>query len=717
MTRKRRFAPLIIVFAAALLVRGLYLVESADSPTSKIPVVDARTYDQMARDLIDRGKLSQDFFWQPPLYPFFLAGVYALTGGSMAAAKAVQAVVGALTAVLAFFLGARLFGRKAGFAAGLITAFYLPLVFFEGELLAAGWAAFLATALILGLLRAVEKPSLGRSFVVGLLGILGIATRPELLPFFIVGAVWLIFKLVRRDGFRLGVKALAPAAAGFLLIAVALGFVGKATTGKFRILPFSGGLNFYIGNNPDALKTVGIRPGYEWHKLIALPEKFGIRDIVQKEAYFRDRALDFARTQPGRFLGGLAYKARQFFTSREIVRNVDIYVFRSWSLLLRAGVWKWGRFGFPYGLLLALAAVGLAWRARSVPAPLGFFLALYPAAVVLIFVASRYRVPYVPALAVLAGGGVAAVGAALKSGKWKVAGLMALLMAGVAAASSLSAPFPEERLDYRAELSYMIGAALQTRGELGEAEASYEDALRRRPDYADAWYNFGVLKEKQGKQEDAIAFYLKAAEADPDYSDASYNLGVLYQARGMPEDAIEAYSEAIRIMPSDIFAHNNLATLLRASGDLEGAVRHYEAAIEVHPGFTAASNNLGYALSAMGRPDAAIEHFRSVLSAEPDSVPSLVGLSRALAARPGREPRDSTEAVLLADRAASLTDRRDPRVLKTLAEACAAAGDLGRAAAVARAAAGLAARTGAADLALELRTLADKYEASLEPLR
>jgi tetratricopeptide (TPR) repeat protein len=709
-TRKRRLGPLIFVFSAALFVRGIYLIQSSDNPTFKVPVVDARTYDLMARTLSAKGVLTQDFYWQPPFYPFFLSGVYALTGGSIVAAKAIQLLVGALTAALAWAVGARLFGRAAGLAAGLITAFDMPLVFFEGELLSAGWAAFFALAIILSLLETAEKPTPGRFFGSGLLGILGIATRPELLPFLAAGVGWALFRAFRRSGLKAAPAALAPAVAGFLLVALPIGFLGLKATGKFRILPFSAGVNFYIGNNPDQEKTVGLRPGYEWHKLIALPERFGLRDITRKEAFFREKAVEYALSQPGRFVLGLVHKARQFFTSREIARNVDLYVFRSWSSLLRIGVWKWGRFGFPFGLLLALAAAGAVARRRSIPAPLWLFLALYPASVILVFVASRYRVPYLPVLAVLAGGGVAALAGLFREKRWKAAGSMALLAGAVLILVSVSPPFPEERRDYRAELSFFVGAALQERGELAKAAAAYEDALRRRPDYPDVWYNLGVLAEKKGNPEEAIADYRKAAEADPEYSDAFYNLGVLYQGRGRDEDAVDAYLEAVRIMPSDIFAHNNLATLLRTKGDIDGAVNHYQAALQVDPGFAAARNNLAYALSALGRWDEAVDNFRRALAVEPDSVPSLVGLSRALVSRPGRGPKDAAEAVALADRAASLTRNRDPRILKALVQACAAAGDLGRAAATARKAADLASAAGAADLAAELRGLAEKFE-------
>jgi len=146
------------VFLLAVLVRAVYLYQSSDNPTFRAPVVDSLTYDQMARRVVEGEGITDNFFWQPLFYPLFVSMVYWLSNSSILCVKIVQAVLGAVTCVLAYRVGGKIFGRLAGILAGAITAVYMPLVFFEGELLAAGWAAFWSVATVLTLIKAAEKP-------------------------------------------------------------------------------------------------------------------------------------------------------------------------------------------------------------------------------------------------------------------------------------------------------------------------------------------------------------------------------------------------------------------------------------------------------------------------------------------------------------------------------------------------------------------------------
>ncbi|MHC4344856.1 MAG: ArnT family glycosyltransferase, partial [Planctomycetota bacterium] len=194
------------IFALAVLVRGVYLYESSDNPTFRAPVVDSLTYDQMARRLLAGEGLTSDFFWQPLFYPLFLAGVYRVSDFSILAVKVIQMILGAVTCLLVLRLGQRLFDRQTGILAGLIAVFYMPMVFFEQELLATGWAAFCSVAVVLCLLRAREKPTLWRCFILGLTGAFSIIVRPVFLPFFAAGCLWLAVSWIRD---RVGGSAFA----------------------------------------------------------------------------------------------------------------------------------------------------------------------------------------------------------------------------------------------------------------------------------------------------------------------------------------------------------------------------------------------------------------------------------------------------------------------------------------------------------------------------
>ena len=79
----------------------------------------------------------------------------------------------------------------------------------------------------------------------------------------------------------------------------------------------------------------------------------------------------------------------------------------------------------------------------------------------------------------------------------------------------------------------------------------------------------------------------------------------------------------------------------------------------------------------------AVTRFRRALELNPDWVTALGSLASLYAAAPDASVRNPSEAVRLAERAVTLTVRRDANTLDVLAVAYAAAGDFDRAVAVA----------------------------------
>jgi hypothetical protein len=103
---------LLLTFLLALVVRLAYQVEIRDLPTQHQLVMDAQRYDALARGILAGGWLPREPFYQAPLYPYLLALVYAACGRSLVAVRLVQALLGALTAVLAAVVASRLSGRE-----------------------------------------------------------------------------------------------------------------------------------------------------------------------------------------------------------------------------------------------------------------------------------------------------------------------------------------------------------------------------------------------------------------------------------------------------------------------------------------------------------------------------------------------------------------------------------------------------------------------------
>jgi len=170
------------IFTLALTVRLIYFNEISKSPTFLIPISDSDLYDRLAHSLAQRGLMQKDFFLQSFFYPFFLSTVYFFSGSSIICAKLTQIMLGSVVCVLVYRLGEMVFDRRTGIMAGAITALYGPLIFFDSELVATGWASFWSVALIILLLKAGEKKGPWLYFALGICGGLSVLLPAQ--PFF-----------------------------------------------------------------------------------------------------------------------------------------------------------------------------------------------------------------------------------------------------------------------------------------------------------------------------------------------------------------------------------------------------------------------------------------------------------------------------------------------------------------------------------------------------
>lgn len=578
----------VAVFATALALRLIYLAQAAAGPAFAEPLVDAYTYHQMAVGLAAGAPPDATLFWQPIYYPLFLAGVYRVLGVNILVAKVIQALLGALTCLLLYFGGVLLRSRRHGLVAALGLAFYGPAIFYETELLGEGWALFWIAALLLLFGSAARSNAPSLYALLGLAGALAVLTRPPLLPAIGMAGVGLLLALLRR-------MSPSQALVRLLLVAVVAGWViapvarrHRALTGAPGFLPSSSGINLYLGNNPDWERTILIRPGVDWNALVREPLAFGAANDLEASRYFQRKVLEYARTQPASWARGLAGKTVRFFNSRELPRNEDPYLFRRWSPLLRVLLWKAGGFGFPFGVLWPLALVGLAVGWRRLPAPVGWFLLCYPPAIILYFVTARYRLLLVPALLFPAAEGFCWFVAAARARKWPGLCAAAVLAAAAGWLSSRPLSFPEERVDYTAEMDAFFGHNLVARGEYARAVPFLERALARQPDLADAYSELSNAVSMLGDQEKARALMQRALELRPHNVIFLSNLGLILTKEGRLPEAERALLEACEQDARYAPAWVNLGWCRLAQGRHQEALRHLDHALALQPGHAAA---------------------------------------------------------------------------------------------------------------------------------
>jgi protein O-GlcNAc transferase len=148
-----------------------------------------------------------------------------------------------------------------------------------------------------------------------------------------------------------------------------------------------------------------------------------------------------------------------------------------------------------------------------------------------------------------------------------------------------------------AEAHFNLGAVLQARGRLAEAEQSFRQALALKPGYVDPHVNLGALLQSQGRLDDATESLRAALVLAPQHADARNNLATVLLDQGRTDTAIEHLLTALRANAASPEVHCNLGAALQRLGSVDAAIEHYRAAIELDPGLLDAHSNLLFMLS------------------------------------------------------------------------------------------------------------------------
>jgi len=507
-----------VVFGVALTIRLVYVAQIRGAPYFDVPLVDGPNYFRMA-DAIASGSLTggHEVFWQPPLYPYFLALLFVTIGRGMAGIYAVQAAVGSLSCVLVYLIGRRLFDQSAALCAGLIAALYGPLVYFDAQPLVPVLHVVLVLAAMLLLLR-------GAAFGAGAAWGLAAAATPNIL-LVVPAASWWIGRRLRSRAAWLFVLGVALP----VLVVAARNLV---VAGDTVLISSNGGLNFYVGNNPDYERTIRLRPGGEFERLAQEPGNLGIVKPSARSRYFASRAWRFLRDYPGEALRLYARKSLDLVAGREIPRNQDAYVYRRESTLLALLLWRHG-VSFPFGVIAPLALAGLAAGWRGDPDPdrraglrlLLLYAAFYSLSVVVFFPTDRYRLPLVPVAALLAGRFLAGGRDAVRRPH-----VIAALLCGVVL-FNLDAFNPGE--SYPEEEALNRAYALRSKGRVEEARDAYRQAIALNPHRIDPYNSLAAMAADEGRWDEAIRRYTELLQEAPDFVDVRRSLGEAYLAAGL----------------------------------------------------------------------------------------------------------------------------------------------------------------------------------------
>ncbi|HWM92989.1 MAG TPA: tetratricopeptide repeat protein [Thermoanaerobaculia bacterium] len=556
---KRRF--LLLLLTAGLAVRLAHWWAVRGEPFFAWLAMDSQEYDRWAQGIAAGDWLGSQVFFQAPLYPYLLAILYKIFGRSLDAVYLAQIGLAVAGCWALYRAGREMGGERAGLAAAGLAAFYGPFVFHDVHLLKESLAVSVTCFLLWAL--ATRRHWLAAGLLLGVLALLrenALLLVPFLLP------------LAAGKGFLRRSAALAGGLVLALLpVAIRNGIVG----GDFLPTTFQGGVNFYIGNNPDADGTYRpIVPGkqipaLERREPVRVAERELGRELTPSEvsSFWMGKALAWAGDHPGGFLRLQVRKLGMFWNWYEWPDAVDYYWVRWRSPALR---WA-APVEFGAVTLLALIGLWMAWRnPRRNPGPFApalLFALGWMLSTIVFFLFSRYRLPAVPALMLLA-----AVPLARLSGRKLIAVPVIILLPHLAGF--------EPRLDL---VHYNLGRIEDERGNPEAAREHYKAAFILNPRDFLACLNLGNHAARRGDWLTAFRFYSRAEKLEPGSDDVQSNLGGVHLAMGQLPEAEARFDRALALNPQNVSALHNKALLRLRQGDAEGARELNRRLLEIDP--------------------------------------------------------------------------------------------------------------------------------------
>lgn len=197
--------------------------------------------------------------WQPPIYPYIIAGVFAVFGVYSTASAFVllssNAFISALTCIPIFFIARRIFGDRVALWSGWAWAFFPYAIYFSVERIWGTWLATLLLCLLLLLTLRLERPAgLGTWAGYGLLWGFAALTDPVVLTVLPATMGWAGYRLYQRKE-----RWLAPMTVASLVLALSVAPWFLRNYEVFhRFIPFRDtlGLELMVGNSGDT---------FHWH--------------------------------------------------------------------------------------------------------------------------------------------------------------------------------------------------------------------------------------------------------------------------------------------------------------------------------------------------------------------------------------------------------------------------------------------------------------------
>ncbi|MCD6250605.1 MAG: glycosyltransferase family 39 protein [candidate division Zixibacteria bacterium] len=545
----RKHKGLLIVLVLGLAVRLTYLAEYSQAPVWNQLTVDNWYHHHWAETIANGNVLGDTTYFRAPLYSLFLGALYYLFGASLWTARLFGLVIGLASIVMTYLLAQRISGNKLAWGAAALQALFPAVIYFESELLLDPMFCLLTQLAVHRFLIWLESRHTRDIMGTGLLFGLAAITRPTVLIAVPLIVIWMIVRPSQRS------SAVASTAGqiglflcGLAICVIPVSIRNLMVAGDPVLIASQGGINLFIGNNDTADGLSAILPeplGHNWTlrqiRQIAETDQGGPLKPGEISDYWRDRAIAWILSHPGKFLELYAKRVGYQLVDREISNNRQVG-----PHFASLGILRYNPLSF--GVIFPLALIGLIaqYRRNESAQFIMVLLIVYSLAMAFFFVNARFRLPLLPYYFVFAIAGVCRITEIARQRPWLLIGPASIAVAAVWFSFSPPMSYPQQR--------------------------SSQNLMSR-----------GLYQYDQGKYQDALTTYRQAAALDPTFPETNLSLGACFFRMGQEDSASFYFDREITLHPQRPKAYHNLASLHLVNGRYTEALHLTSQALTLAP--------------------------------------------------------------------------------------------------------------------------------------
>lgn len=571
-------------------MRFSYFYEFRSSPYYGIPIVDGIFYTQQAESILSGNIIESEPFQKAPFYSYLLAFFMFISGTKFFFFLTFQILLSTANCLLIYRLSKRFLTDHSSLAAGLISACYIPFIFYSVELLRPTFLNFFFLLFIEVLYIAREKRNSLSFLVAGIIAGLVSITKATGLMLVFLTLLWIItnkWSYYLRRSLKAKFSFMLMFLVGVFLIIAPVTIRNLTFSNDIILISSNGGINFFSGNNKYSDGTTPILPGIMWSRVMKIQYSMPFSNAAEISSAWWEKGIYFLIQNTEKGLTLYLKKFLLFINNMELRNNKDIDFSKKFSVILNLP--------FPgFGIIFSLSILGIFLSLKDYDKFI--FIYFVPLITILVnlifFTCSRYRITAVPFLIIFAFYFIEYFISLVQKKDLLNLSIVILFLAALLIITHQNI-WPIKNKNFSREY-FNLGNIYSARQKFKTALKCHFMAAKLKPDDPDPYLAAGVISEKLQNTKNARIAYKKTLSLAPDHLDALINLSSILIREKKFKEAVTLLINSKKHDLIHPLIHFNMATCLDLLGKHKAAVREYRNSLNLGGPKAAIYNNIGY---------------------------------------------------------------------------------------------------------------------------